>query len=60
MKKFDVLEMKMVTDTKKKPDRWTCIFPWWIDDNLPFVTNTIWFWNEIDVNHLLNKGDKEV
>jgi len=60
MKKFDVLEMKMVIDIKKKPYRWAYIFSWWIRGNLPLITNTIWFWNEKDINHILNEWYKEI
>jgi len=60
MEKFDVLKMKMVIDSKKKPHWWAYIFPWWIGGNLPLMTNTIRFWNERDVNHILNERDKKV
>ena len=37
----------------------TYIIPLWFCDNLPLMTNKIWFWNVWDEDHKLDEVDKE-
>jgi len=59
-KKFDVLEMKMVTAYKKKKIIWWGLLtPWWIESNLPIMTSKIELWNEGDKDHMMKEGEEE-
>lgn len=60
IRKFDVLDMKMVLIVRKSTIDEAYIFPWWVEGNLPLKTGRIRLWNKWGEDNMLKEEDEEV